>query len=233
MKILLSILILCSIPGNYCSIQVGQSNTIARENYNNFGSSSVCFILGLKNYSNQQLKNPQYLDYYGYVHDRPQPVAPGVVEYMTAKKASWTFRGVSGVVSWDIGNTNKMVVVMYEKPWSRRLHTNTLAVGIFPKGDLNGFFNMMYSGEEQSFRRDYYPDPDGWMTPVRYTEDPDFMVTGMMANAPKGTIGVRQQLLHFKTKLTFNIFRLASIQNQFLALLTHLMTVISKGSLIY
>ena len=168
MKILLSISLLCSIPGNYGSIQVGQSHVIARENFNNFGSSSVSFILGLENYSNQQLKNPKYLDYYGYVHDRPQPVAPGVAEYMTAKKASWTFRGVSGVVSWDIGNTNKMVVVMYEKPWSTVLHTNTLAVGIFPKGDLTGFFTKMFSGEEQSFRRDYYPDPDGWMKPQRW-----------------------------------------------------------------
>ena len=201
MKIL-SILLLCSIPGNYCDIQVGQSAAIARENYNNFGSSTVSFILGLTNYSNQQLKNPQYLDYHGHVHDRPQPVAPGVAEYMTAKKASWTFRGVSGVVSWDIGNTNKMVVAMYEKQWSTVLHTNTLAVGIFPKGDLSGFFNKMYSGEEQGFRRDHYPG----MKPVRYKDDPDFMVTGTMANANKGSIGVRQQLLNLKANLKNQYF---------------------------
>ena len=227
MKILLSFLILCSINGNY-GIQVGQSNAIARENYNNFGSGSVSFILGLENYSNQQLQNPQYLDYYGYVHDRPQPIAPGFVEYMTAKKSSWTFRGVSGVVSWDIGNTNKMVVVMYEKPWSAVLHTNTLAVGIFPKGDLSGFFNKMYSGEEQSFRRDNYPDADGWSRPVRYTDEPDFMVSGDMADAPKGNIAVRQQLVKCKTNLRFNIFRLTSIQNQLLALQTHLMMDINS-----
>ena len=202
MKIFLCILLLWSILGNYGHIQVGQSNVIAWENFNNFGSNSVSFIFGLENYSNQQLRNPQYLDYYGYVHDRPHPVAPGVVEYMTAKKASWSFRGVSGVVSWDIGNTNKMVAVMYVKPWSAVLHANTLAVGIFPKGDLSGFFNKMYSGEEQGFRRDHYPG----MKPVRYKDDPDFMVTGTMANANKGSIGVRQQLLNLKANLKNQYF---------------------------
>ena len=228
MKIFFCILLLWSILGNYGHIQVGQSNAIAWENFNNFGSNSVSFIFGLENYSNQQLRNPQYLDYYGYVHDRPHPVASRVEEYMTAKKASWSFRGVSGVVSWDIGSTNKMLVVMYVKPWSAVLHANTLAVGIFPKGDLTGFFTKMFSGEELSFRRHYYPDADGWMKPVQYTDDADFMVTGNMADAPKGNIAVRHQLLNCKTYLRFNIFRFSSIQNHSLALLTHLMMDINK-----
>merc|ERR1719153_406419 len=191
MKTALCVVIIYAIHGNYASLSVGPSHATAREHFNGYSSNSVSFILGMDNYSNQQLKNPQYLDYYGHVHDRPQPVAPGVGGYMSAKKASYTFRGVSGVVSWDIGNINKMVVVMYEKPWSTILHTNTLAVGIFPKGDLSGFFNKMYSGAEQSFRRDYYPRSDGQMVPVEYRDDPDFMVQGNMGDASKASIGIQ------------------------------------------
>jgi len=189
MKTALCVVIIYAIHGNRGTLPPGPSFATALENFNSFSESSVSFILGMDNYSNQQLKNPQYLDYYGHVHDRPQPVAPGVGEYMTAKKARWTFRGVSGVVSWDIGNTNKMVVVMYAKPWSDFLHSCRLAVGIFPKGDLNGFSNKMYSGEEQGFMRDHYPS-DGPQGPIRYRDDPDFMIQGDMADASKADINI-------------------------------------------
>ena len=232
MKTLLCVVILCSIPVNYGRLPPGPSYATAWQNYNSWSSSTVSFILGLANYSNQQLKNPQYLDYYGRVHDRPQTIAPGVREYMTAKKASWTFRGVSGVVSWDIGNTNKMVVVMYAKPWSAALGSCTLAVGIFPKGDLTGFFNKMYSGEEQNFMRDYYgtDSPEG---PIRYRDDPDFMIQGNMGDANQANINVSGQLPELKTNLSVLYFRLISIQSQYQALLTHLILGIKNWSTIY
>ena len=109
---------------------------------------------------------------------------------MTAKKTSYSFYGVSGVVSWKIGDTNMMVVVMYEKPWSTLVYTNSLAVGIFPVGDLTGFFTKMNSGLEHGFERHYYPGADGWMSPIRYKKDPNFVVTGSMADASKGNIQI-------------------------------------------
>ena len=170
------------------SLTVGQSNATARANYNSFASNSVSFILGLENYSNQPLEEPQYIEHAGEVCDRPVSVAPGIGEYMTAKMSSNSSNGVSGVVSWNIGDTNKMVVVMYEKPCSNK---NSLAVGIFPKGDLTGFFDKMNSGEEQGFERHYYPNTDGVLSPIEYKKDPNFVVTGNMGDAPEGSINVR------------------------------------------
>ena len=145
---LLFLLFVSIIPRNY-GITVGQSRATALADYNSFGSDSVSFILSLENNSNQPLTDPQYIEHAGYVFTRPVTVAPNMAEYMTGKKTSYSFLGVSGVVSWNIGDTNKMVVVMYEKPWSTLVFSNSLAVGIFPKGDLTGFFEKMNIGEEE------------------------------------------------------------------------------------
>ena len=196
----------------------GESHDAARANYNNFPSDSVGFILGMENYSNQTLRDPQYIDHTGYVHDRPVPVAPGYVEYMTGKKTSYSLHGVSGVVSWNIGDTDKMVVVMYEKPWSTLVYTNSLAVGIFPAGDLTGFFSKMNSGLEHGFERHYYPGADGWMSPIRYKKDPNFVATGTMADAPKGNIDVRIPSQNYYHK--FQYFRLASGRSLILDFMT-------------
>merc|ERR1712013_864483 len=101
----------------------GQSFSTALENYGKF-DHSVAFKLCLENYSNQHLKDPQYLDHSGKVYDPPCPVAPGMAEYMTGHNGNLS--GVSGVVSWGIGDTGKMVVVMYEKPWSHLPQKKTL-----------------------------------------------------------------------------------------------------------
>ena len=101
------------------------------------------------------------------------------------------------MVKWNIGDTGKMVVVMYDKPWSTLFHTNILAIGIFPKidvvteEDLNSFYNKIYSEDEDGFQRKYFPGLDGWSSPVRYRDDLDFMVDGAMGDAPKSSINER------------------------------------------
>jgi len=187
---LLFLLFVSIIPRNY-GITVGQSRATALADYNSFGSDSVSFMLSLENNSNQPLTDPQYIEHAGYVYTRPVTVAPNMAEYMTGKKTSYSFLGVSGVVSWNIGDTNKMVVVMYEKPWSTLLFSNSLAVGIFPKGDLTGFFEKMNIGEEEGFERHYYPGDDGWMTPIRYKKDENFVVEASMGDASKGSINIQ------------------------------------------
>lgn len=189
MKLLL-VLLLGIIHQNYARTTYGQSFAGASANYRNF-DSSFAFKLYLENYSNKYLSEPHYLDHNGYVYDAPQPIGPGMAEMMTGHKASFTVTGVAGVVSWNIGSTNKMVVVMYDLPWSHIFYTNTLAIGIFPKGDLTGFYNKMYNGEEQGFKRHTYPGPGGWSSPIRYRDDPDFMVEGNMGDAHKSGINIQ------------------------------------------
>ena len=168
----------------------GQSFSTALENYGKF-DHSVAFKLCLENYSNQHLKDPQYLDHSGKVYDPPCPVAPGMAEYMTGHNGNLS--GVSGVVSWGIGDTGKMVVVMYDKPWSHLLHKNTLAIGILPSGDLTTIYDKMHSGEEDGFKRQTFPAPDGTIGPIKFRGDSEFMVVGIMGDAPKSKIDVRKR----------------------------------------
>jgi len=191
MKVILT-LFLAAIPGHYARVTAGDSFAPAIANLNNFGQS-VAFMLSLENYSAQYLTNPQYRANTGSVYDRPQPIAPGKAESMTGHKTSHSWRGVSGVVSWDIGNTGKMVVVMYYKPWSTFLNSNTLAIGIFPTADLStgNFYSVMRSGAENGFIRKTIPGPDGWHSSIRFRDDSDYMVDGDMGDAPKATIGIQ------------------------------------------
>merc|ERR1712098_654525 len=74
------------------------------------------------------------------------------------KKTSYSFHGVSGVVSWNIGDSNKMK-----------------------------------SGVEHSFKRKYDPSTysaHGPVRPFNYKKDPNFVVTGSMADASKGYIKI-------------------------------------------
>jgi len=188
---LVCLIILGFIPANLVALPVDRSTTFetALQHFSNFGAS-VAFMLGIENYSNQYLRDPQYISNTGGVYDNPVSVAPAMGEYMTGHKRRWTFRGVSGIVSWNIGNTEKMVVVMYYKPWSNVLHSNRLALGIFPRADLTTtLYNKMYSGEEEGFKRET-SDTEGWNRPLRYRDDPDYMLWGVMAEADHGSIGI-------------------------------------------
>ena len=185
------LIILGFIPTNFASLPADRSQSFetAWGHFSNFGAS-VAFILGIENYSNQHLRDPQYLSNTGVVYDAPGSVGPAMGEYMTGHKSSWTFRGVSGIVSWNIGDTEKMVVVMYYKPWSDVFHSNNLALGIFPRADLTTtLYNKMYSGEEEGFKR-LTLDSDSH-EPLRYRDDPDYMLKGVMGDADQAMINVR------------------------------------------
>merc|ERR1712179_106516 len=187
MKLLLA-LFLCFLSRHEAEIIEGESFSTAEANYDNF-KQSIAFVLSLENYSNKVLEDPQYYEHCGYVIDKPQRIEPGTSEFMTGRKTSYSFSGVSGVVKWNIGDTGKMVVVVYDKPWSMIYNFNTLALGIFPKKDVvtdedfMSFYNKMHYGEyEDGFHRDIFGSG------IINEDDPDFAVHGVMEDAPKGLI---------------------------------------------
>ena len=80
--------------------------------------------------------------------------------------------GCSGTVSWNIGDTNEMVVIMYSIPFDQNLYSNWLGVGIFNQKSTKGFFKDMYESElSQQVKNDFskdgaalvYPDHFGIM----------------------------------------------------------------------
>jgi len=202
MMILLFMIILGIIPWNYASITItddmfdagmsvgatsqAQANLFAQ---NIFPKYSIAFMLQVENYYNQFLTEPQYIEHYGHVYNRPQSIAPDMAEIMTGHKAYFSATGCGGVVSWNIGNTDKMMVVMYDIPWNQMFYKNTLALGFFPKGNLTSdFYKKMYYGKEQGFER--VEEDDG--PHLRGKDlDPDFFVEGGMPGAPTIILNIR------------------------------------------
>ena len=88
------------------------------------------------------------------------------------------FLGCVGTVAWKIGNTGKMVVVMYSVPYSRDFHSNWCGVGIFYEEDTSEYFDKMYYGSIDNFaRKDFYNDTNT----VRYEDDSDWEISATMA----------------------------------------------------
>ena len=103
--------------------------------------------------------------------------------------------GCDGTVAWKIGDTGKMLVVMYSCPYSFDFYTNWCGVGIFDVSRDEDFYQLMYYGAEDSFKRkDYYYDADE----VRYSDDDRYEVSATMGNTHKAEIQVR---LYFIMKL--------------------------------
>ena len=157
---------------------------------------SVKFLLNLDNYADQQLTVSQSIISSGVILDDAKDIGPGLREAMSGHKTGWTATGVHGVVSWKIGDTGKMVVVMYDVPYDHLLYINTLAVGIFPQGDISGYYDIMYSGVEDGFQRMTSGKTSGQ---IRSNDDPDYAIGASMNETGDATIRVKQQKLNTKT----------------------------------
>jgi len=113
--------------------------------------------------------------------DDAKDIGPGLREAMSGHK---TATGVHGVTSWKIGDTGKMVVVMYNVPND----INTLAVGIFPQGDISGHYDIMYSGVEDGFKRITSGSSTGVLW---FGNDPDYAIEGSMDEQSDAVIRVK------------------------------------------
>merc|ERR1719154_838169 len=149
---------------------------------------SVAFMLTVSNYANQTLAVSQSIIKSGKAVSDAPDIGPGMIETMSTRKRSMTATGCHGVVSWTIGSTGKMLVVMYDLPYDHIWYSNVLAAGIFPQGDITGHYNMMYSGAEDGFKRETYSNI---IRAVRYSEDPDYFVKATMASPSKSIISVQ------------------------------------------
>jgi len=141
---------------------------------------SVAFMLTAENYANQQLTVSQSIVESGVRVDRAKNIGPGMSEVMSVRKPWMTATGCHGVVSWKIGSTGKMLVVMYDLPYDTLWYSNMFAVGIFPQGDITGHYDMMYSGswEEHGFHRWVFGD-------IRYNQDSHYYVEASMGSGSK------------------------------------------------
>ena len=155
---------------------------------------SVNFTLVIENHTRFLLHNPQTYIKSGHISTAPSDVIPGFWDAMAGHKARDTATGCSGTVSWMIGQTDYMLVVMYSIPFSFDLHSNWLAIGIFPQGSnisrllyTPPFFDRMYYNSGLRFRRkEFYHDAEA----VEY-KDANFHAIAMMGTLHKPMIKVR------------------------------------------
>lgn len=147
---------------------------------------TVTFQLILENYTNKHLYTYQQYNHSGHIKEANQDVRPGTKEGLAGHKAGSTATGCTGTVAWKIGTTNKMVVVMYSVPYSHDFHSNWCGVGVFDVQETSNFFEKMYNGHEENFKRkDFYYDQD----PVTY-KNADFTINATMGTSHKSTIQV-------------------------------------------
>ena len=122
---------------------------------------------------------------------------PGTKEGLAGHKTGHTATGCEGTVSWKIGNTSRMLVVMYSVPYSHDFHSNWCGAGVFTEQDTSGFLDKMYNGNEVGFKRkEFYDD----VTPLTYEGDADFYVEASMGSSHKSEIEVSIKISAFINK---------------------------------
>jgi len=152
------------------------------------GDYTVVFELTVENYTNQHLATHQNKVHSGSISAAPVPVNPGMKEGLAGHKSDFTATGCVGTVSWKIGNTGKILVVMYSIPYSHDFHSNWCGAGIFDEQDTSGFYEKMYHGNEDGFKRkDFWNNLD----PLEYSGDSTFAVRAAMGNSHKSSIEVQ------------------------------------------
>ena len=113
---------------------------------------------------------------------------PGEKCGLGGHKTASTATGVEGVVSWTLGTTGKMLVIMYSCPYSHDFHSNWMAVGIFEPEDTTNYFDKMYYGTETEYfkRKAFWNDAD----PIFFDDGKDFIIEAGMGQSHKPTIKV-------------------------------------------
>ena len=128
---------------------LGKGSTITAVTMPNW---NVAFRMEVENYSSQNLTYHQKYETNGYITQGwPKDISSGTREALAGHRAAGA-KGCWGTVSWNIGNTQKMLVVMYYIPYSS-IYNCMLAVGIFTKGNTKTLSYDMYYNQEKNFKR--------------------------------------------------------------------------------
>lgn len=130
----------------------GWKNAVAKYRHMD---EAVRYKLNVRNYSNHVLELHKHKTHTGFEHDAAPTVSisPGTQEAMIGYNEVGTSTGCSGTVSWLIGDTGLMLVVMYSIPYDHNLHSNWLGIGIFSQQATDSFFDTMYYEAEVGFKR--------------------------------------------------------------------------------
>ena len=148
------------------------------------------FRLEVENYSDQRLHKHEYRIQKGKAVREAPPVHidPGTSEAMAGRSRAGAL-GCYGTVSWIIGDSGKMIVIMYSCPFNHDFHSNWLSVGIFDEGSTKGFSNKMYYNRENGFKRKEFHND---LSPLFFgTQGLPFVIKATMEDSYKPEIRVQ------------------------------------------
>lgn len=170
------------------------STEVRAMNYN-----VVCGIK-VKNRSQFRLKYKEASLNYGLTSRPPVSIPAGSEMSMLMHKYGWTATGTSGFVSWKIGDTNDMLVIMWSVPFNQNIYSNHLGFGIFQIEDNVDFFKKMYDGQQdatfckQKFRK--------CVQPMEYTKN-GFKIDGVMGTAHKCDVYITFEQISMESKVEY------------------------------
>ncbi|XP_076446969.1 tereporin-Ca1-like [Babylonia areolata] len=138
--------------------------------------SCTCAVQ-VENWSRHPLLYPTVQFYGGAVLSSTSVgILPGKREAFATRKLSGTATGTNGVAFWNVGDTNRLFVVMWSVPYDYNYYSNWMGVGMTREGVTNplddySWFEQMYwynSTDDLSFERgEFY-----WLTnPVVYSNE--------------------------------------------------------------
>ena len=145
----------------------------------------VAFKAEIENHTKYLVDEPKNEAIAGHVLQCAVPIKDGEKEAICGQQASEGNSGCAGVVSWKIGNTGKMLVLMYHIRCNvHALSVNWCGVGIFPDGSIENYFNKMYYEDEVGFARKKFNSDDDLVI----FSDKQFKVTATMETSHKPKI---------------------------------------------
>ncbi|KAH3751516.1 tereporin-Ca1-like [Dreissena polymorpha] len=107
---------------------------------------SVSMAMEVSNFTPYVLGDPKVTTNSGGITMSPKVIQPNYKEAMVATKTAYSTGGTFGVVSWEIAEKSRRIVVMWSVPYNHNFYSNWLAVGI-TKQNLNhdsGWADQMY-----------------------------------------------------------------------------------------
>ena len=168
------------------ALHAGDTVKGATESFNSF-KHHVAFKFDLENHTKFMLDDPQYEVASGRIVRPPIPIVQGQKEAISGRQTTGQVTGCAGVVSWRIGDTGKMFVIMYRVPYLREFSTNWCALGIFPHDSIDDYFEKMYYDDVIGFARKKFSFDDCMVM----VADDRFKATATMGTSRKSEIRVQ------------------------------------------
>jgi len=160
--------------------------------------ATVNFTFYLENQTGFDLRLHQKQVVQGWVKTVIVTAKANETQRMEGRHLSATATGCVGSIAWSIGDTGKILVVMYSVPYDKNLYSNWLSVGIFDatqksrnynhqNGNIEDFYTRMYYNSQVDFaRKDFYRDTN----PVFFSSN-NFRIQGVMDSSSTPVISVK------------------------------------------